>query len=99
MRALSNDEKDDLRSGCAFCKHDQAYIGPQAGLSINIYCVTCLAGYNVTHSQLPWQLINEPGERTLEDLVPVVSRVVLLPQFLENLDKAIETSMRNAHKG
>jgi hypothetical protein len=94
MRDLTEAEKGDLRYGCIFCKGDTMFLGPQGGLSFNIYCANtkCLAGFNVTHAKLPWQLIAEPGERTMKDIAHTGK--MHLRAFFEHLDRAIESAIR-----
>jgi len=96
VRELSDAEKADLRYGCLFCRCSLFWLGPQGGLSFNIYCANdgCLAGYNVTHAKLPWQLIAEPRERELDDLVKVFDGKMEIRRFFDHLDTAIEKAMR-----
>ena len=96
MRDLTDAEKGDLRYSCIFCKGRLMFLGPQGGLSFNIYCANpqCLAGFNVTHAKLPWQLIASPGERTMADIAHTGK--MHIANFFENLDGAIERSIREA---
>ena len=97
MRELTAEEKDNLRYGCIFCKERLFWMGPQAlGISFNIYCSECLAGFNVTHAAMPWQLIADACERELDDLAPVLDGKMDVVTFFSHLDAAIEKSMRDA---
>lgn len=94
MRNLTPEEQAELHNRCIFCKQDLFYEGPQGGMSFNIYCATCLAGFSITHESLPWQLIYEPGERTVADLVGIIGPAIKIPAFTEQLTRAIEKAMR-----
>lgn len=98
-RDLSPTEKRVLKERCLYCDGEDFYIGPQGGLSFNIYCADsdCLAGYNVTHEELPWQVIAKPGERTLGELMPILqsSKVVEASILHRTLTAAIDKAMRD----
>lgn len=97
MRELTAEEKGNLRYGCLFCKERMFWMGPKAlGLSFNIYCTECIAGYNVTHAALPWQLIADPCETEYEDLAPVLDGKIDIVTFFKHLDDAIVKSMKEA---
>lgn len=94
---LSDEQKSELQQRCLFCRQDLFWVGPQAlGLSFNVYCAVCCAGYNITHYQLPWQLIALPGERTPEELAPIVRGPKRMPELSVELSKVIEEGLRHA---
>ena len=94
MRHLTDEEKGNLRYGCIFCGERLFWLGPQGGLSFNIYCGQCLAGFNVTHAALPWQLIGTPDTRELVDLAPILDGKMNVTALFSQLDAAIEKAMR-----
>lgn len=96
MRELTDAEKGDLRYGCIFCGSRLFHLGPQGGLAFNIYCVECLAGFNVTHAKLPWQLISAPDTKTVDELAPILDGKMNVIDFFHHLDAAIESGMRAA---
>jgi len=98
IRNLTPEEQDELHRHCIFCKQDLVYPGPVGGVSLNIYCCTCLAGFNITHPKLPWQLIFEPGERKPEDLLGIVAPAMKLNQLVEELSENIERGFREVFK-
>lgn len=93
IRNLTPEEQAELHHHCIFCKQNLFYEGPQGGLSFNVYCALCYAGYNITHEQLPWQLIAEPGEKTVAELAPILRECVTMPGFVEQLSATIEHAM------
>jgi hypothetical protein len=90
VRELTPGMKKVLKVRCLFCDGEKFYLGPQGGWSRNIYCANeaCLAGFNVTVEELPWQLIADPEEHTLAQLrqilrFPAVS-VALIHQSIRD---------------
>lgn len=67
MRDLTSQEADYLRERgrCCFC-HAKLRPGPRGGLSQNFYCLreSCEAGFNLTPTPLPCQLIQDPMHRS-----------------------------------
>lgn len=100
MRNLTDSEKGILQRHCLYCDGEDFYIGPQGGLSFNIYCANpgCHAGYNVTHKMLPWQVITKPGERELEELRPILQspRATTAIAIHATLSAAIEKALKAA---
>lgn len=91
MRELSDAEKLELlKSGCIFCGSEAFYEGPRAlGISANIYCEFCRAGYNVTHNAMPWQMIALPSTSFPPGLV--FHGRVSMPEFANALTRQIES--------
>ena len=97
VRDMTDEEKLNLRAmGCIFCMQPLMWLGPQGGLSFNIYCTDCHAGFNVTHALLPWQVIAMPGEKDIDALRPIVDGKMDVKHFFGELDAAIERSVRHA---
>lgn len=98
MRQLTESEKKSLsvHSLCPYCMNDRFYLGPMGGLSINIYCTDCISGFNVTHQELPWQLIGGPGDVTLHSIKKIIGAAVTMKTINDTLSEAIEDGMREA---
>jgi hypothetical protein len=94
MRDLTDEEKGNLRYGCIFCGERLFWLGPQGGLSFNVYCGQCLAGFNVTHAAMPWQLIAPPDQRSLDDLAKILDGKIDIVNFFAHVDAAIEAAVR-----
>jgi hypothetical protein len=95
MRQLTEWEKKELHEHCLFCKGVTIRMGPVGGMAINIYCVNCHAGYNVSHEMLPWQLIRNPAGGYPD---VNLSAPIPLDKFLPRLTLSIEKSMREAYE-
>jgi len=65
MRELTPQEREALyiKHECPFCQSKKFDYGPEGGLSRNIFCTKCGAGYNVYPAELPGgQVIRHPKE-------------------------------------
>ena len=94
MRNLTDEEQAELRWRCIFCKQAVFFKGPVGGLSINVYCTGCLTGYNITHEQLPWQLIGKPDAW----LARTLSETVKIEDLVAGINKAVADAVEQAFK-
>jgi hypothetical protein len=96
MRDLNDNEKAELHQHCIFCKEPDFLLASFAmNLAFEIYCVECRAGYKVTHTTLPWQLLVGPRQTSpraldaLTDGSSMLDVTTMLRRISEDIEAAV----------